>query len=183
MIISHALAYLPILAAPAVATGLVVGLQHLLKLPRTPRITSAATDLVVVNPDTAAPHVTWEDVSTHWNPFVTSVLPIATSVAIVGLGLWPFAYLGWLIIEIDPDPGWAQQVPPWFGNAGYFIGFGFTGLVIAILGALVLCGIGIGLHALGKCLLWPEVCTACDPPQRTTDNDETCNNEGNDHGN
>ncbi|HEX7324961.1 MAG TPA: hypothetical protein VF292_06375 [Rhodanobacteraceae bacterium] len=176
MSLVHVLTYLPIVAAPAVAIALVWGLQHLLKLPRTARGTSTATDQVVATSDSAVPRLTWDTVATHWNPWVTRALPLLTGLAIVGLGLWPFAYLGWLVIETNPGSGWAQQVPPWFGNPGYFLGFGFMGLMVAFIASLLLGGIGFGLHALGKCLLWPEVCDLCDPPQAAT-----THTEGHDH--
>lgn len=175
------LSYLPIVAAPVAAVGLAIGLQHWLKSPRTAPASatpSTATDLVAAPAD-GLRKTRWEDIATHTHPLVAYVLPTLSSAAVVLLGLWPFAYLGRVIIRLDPDPGWGDQVPPWFGNLGYFLGFGFAGVITAIAGAVIVTGLVVGLHALGKCILWPGVCCgtevartgADDDPRRCADND------------
>jgi hypothetical protein len=160
------LSYLPIVVGPIAAIALGVGLQHLLKRSRSRSATatrSTATDLVPAT-QSAHPKLTWSDIAARSSPLVAYVLPVVTSLSIVLLGLWPFAYLGWAVIRVDPDPGWGVQTPPWFGNLGYFLGYGFAGLVLAILGVAVGAVLAVGLHAIGKCILWPEVCGCGDEP-------------------
>lgn len=153
--------YLPIVVAPLAAITLALALQRWLKGARQRRAAATATTrghataLVLATPP---PKLTWDEVASTSNPLIAYVLPIFTSLSIILLGLWPFAYLGWVAIRLDPDPGWGVQVPPWFGNPGYFFVYGAAGLGIAFMGSILALLIGLGLHALGKCILWPEVC-------------------------
>lgn len=131
------LSYLPIPLAPLTAIALVLILQRLLRLPREPDAAPTADAIPSVPAAANPPEPTWETVTHRWNPLITGVLPILTSVAIVLLGLWPFAYLGNVIMRAsEARPGWAEQVPPWFGNIGYFLGLGAFGLLMAILGTV-----------------------------------------------
>ncbi len=151
------LSYLPVVIAPLLAIGLATVLQHWVK----PHTQPATGTGLVPATDNRQPRLTWADITTHANPVVAYVLPIVTSAAIVVLALWPFAYVGWAVIELDPDPGWSAQVPPWFGNPGYFLGFSVVGVMVAVAGGILAVAVAVGLHALGKCILWPEVC-GCD---------------------
>lgn len=161
------LSYLPVVAGPIAAVVLGAGLQQLVKRSRSRSATatpSTTTDLVPAT-QSAHPKLTWNDIATRSNPLVAYVLPVVTSLSIVLLGLWPFAYLGWAVIRMDPEPGWGLQTPPWFGNFGYFLGYGFAGLVLTILGVAIGAVVAAGLHAIGKCILWQEVCGCGDEPQ------------------
>lgn len=154
------LLYLPIPVAPLLAIALAVGLRRWVKHHSKPSLSAAvstATDLI---PATAAkpPKVTWEDIADHTHPLVAYLLPIIASAVILLLALWPFAYLGWILISSDPTSGVSATTPPWFGNLGYFLGFGAAGLLTAVAGAIVAGGLVLGLHVLGKCILWPQVC-------------------------
>jgi hypothetical protein len=165
------LSYLPIVVAPIAAIALGAGLRRLLKFPRehpAAAAPSTATDLLPVT-QSSPPKLSWKDIATRSNPFVAYVLPVVTSLSIVLLGLWPFAYLGWAVIRLDPDPGWGVQTPPWFGNLGYFLVYGFAGVVLAILGVAAGAFLALGLHAIGKCILWPEVCGCGDEAQPSQD--------------
>lgn len=156
------LPYLPIVIAPLAAFGLVLAVRRWVK-PLVPPAVAAPTaaDAGLASADDSRPGpLVWADVAREANPLIAYALPILTSAAIVPLTLWPFAYLGWAIIELAPDPGWSTQVPPWFGNFGYFLGFGFAGLFLALLGAFLAVAVGFVLHVLGKCILWPALC-AC----------------------
>jgi hypothetical protein len=165
------LSYLPVVLGPIAAVALGAGMQQLLKRSRRRSATAAlstATDLVPAT-QSAHPKLTWSDIAARSSPLVAYVLPVVTSLSIVLLGLWPFAYLGWAVIRLDPDPGWGVQTPPWFGNLGYFLVYGFAGVVLAILGVAAGAFLALGLHAIGKCILWPEVCGCGDEAQPSQD--------------
>ena len=155
------LLYLPILVAPSLAFALVLILQRWVKsLSTSSGSTPATTTDLVLATSAGRSKLTWDDIASNANPWVAYVLPIITGVSILLLALWPFAYLGWAVIRMDPDPGWGNQVPPWFGNPGYFLSFGFVGVMTALAGTFTVGALAFGLHTLGKCILWPEVC-AC----------------------
>lgn len=152
--------YSPIVLSPAAAIILVVLLRRLLGYPRKQPATVApptSTDLVPAEPGPVE-KVTWEDITAHRGEFVTTVVPVFASGAILLLGIWPFVYLGWGFMVLTHQPGAAQLAPPWFGNFGYFLGLGLLGLFWAVVGLLAIVAITMGLHALGKCIIWPALC-------------------------
>lgn len=168
------LSYLPIVAAPLLATGLLVTLQRWVRPSAQPAAAPqpSAGSVPVPVTGTQPAELTWADIARQVNPLVAYVLPVLTSAIVIFLYLWPLAYLGWAAIRLAHEPGWSTQVPPWFGNPGYFLGFSFAGFGIVLVGGGAIAMLAFGLHAIGKCMLWPQFCD-CDPPDcadQETDN-------------
>lgn len=97
--------FTPLIAAPTAAILLVAVLRQLLQLP----VSASAADHEA-QPDEAgaAPPVSSEvspqdAIDSHWNPFVTQVLPVFVGAAILFLVAWPFAYVGWMLMPTRPE--------------------------------------------------------------------------------
>lgn len=153
-------AYSPIVLSPVAAIVLVVLLQRLLRYPRKQPPAAAPSTSTDIVPATSTPadKLTWENLTAHRNPFITRLVPVLASGAILLLGIWPFTYLGWGFMVLTATPGAAQLAPPWFGNFGYFIGLGIAGLFVAAVSVMLASVLVIGLHAMGKCIVWPALC-------------------------
>lgn len=154
------LTYLPIVVAPVAAAALALSLQHLVGTPSTPASGATLPESAAGVPvaSTAANPPTWEDLVAHRSVWVTGVVPVGAGIAILLLGLWPFAYLGWAFVRFNDFNGWQRVPPPWFGNPGYFIGLGGIGVVIAVVSLVGVMLVVLVLHALGKCVVWPALC-------------------------
>lgn len=154
------LTYLPIVVAPVAAVALALSLQHLLGVrtaPPTEAPSPKSAGSASVAPTGANPP-TWEDFVAHRSMWVSGVVPVGAGIAILLLGIWPFAYLGWAFVRFNHFSGWQRIPPPWFGNVGYFVGLGAIGLVITLASVVGVMLVILVLHAIGKCVVWPALC-------------------------
>ena len=159
--------FTPLIAAPIAAILLVAVLRQVLQLPAG----ASAVDREAQSTELEAGHPALNEVppqdaiDSHWNPFVTQVLPVFVGAAILFLAAWPFAYVGWMLMHTVGDPEIAKLPPPWFGNPGYLLGLGLIG-VMGSLGIAFIAGIVfLAVYLLGRCAIWPQACSGSDDRQ------------------
>lgn len=156
--------FTPLIAAPISAILLVAVLRQLLQLPAS----ASAADREAQSTELEAGHPALNEVppqdaiDSHWNPFVTQVLPVFVGATILFLAAWPFAYVGWMLMHIGGDPEIATLSPPWFGNPGYILGFGLIGVMCSLAIAFVAGIVFLLVYLIGRCAIWPQACASSD---------------------
>lgn len=131
--------FVPLLAAPLIATGLVGILQRVFRIPGHDG------------------HLTWVDIRQRWRWWATGILPVFLTPVVALLYLWPFAYLAWGIMVLADDPPSLQVAPPLFGSLGYLFVYGIYGvfmLIAAAIAVVVLIGVS---WFVGRAVIWPEL--------------------------
>lgn len=156
---------LPILVL-AILIALLKLLRHLLRTPSpAPRTSTTGQAGAVHAPDANATDPDpWNRITSRWNRWITWVLPVPVGICILALAVWFLAYLGWGTVWLVDRPTAMAGVPPWFGNAGLFAKNALYGFIALFVGTAFGVVLALFSHAIGKCLIWPEVC-GCDDEQ------------------
>ncbi|HEX7369989.1 MAG TPA: hypothetical protein VF284_06885 [Rhodanobacteraceae bacterium] len=155
----------PPLVGVAIVATLVWVLHWLLRVPVPRPPDGASRELAATDNDTGSARdrgARWPRVVAYWHPWVTRVVPIAVGLLILTVGLWVFAYPGWLFLTQpgEPAPPPATVQPPWFGTPGWFAFCGVVGAVMtfaAVMSTVVSIAVVLGIAWLvGRLAIWPE---------------------------
>lgn len=98
----------------------------------------------------------WQQITSHWNDWITGPLPTVIGAAIVALTLWLIAYLGWIAAFVMNRPYALAATPPWFDRPTTFGMYVVFGVATVIVGVPSVALFVAAMHWIGRHTLWPN---------------------------